>query len=135
MKTALFAAAGLFVVSQAMAKDDPNRWVTFRTGHDTYGAIAYQLDRNSIRRQGPYFTFETRAWVERLKQPVTITVNEALFFWTQTYAVDCARHKFGAQFIDTNMPSEARHKASLATMRWEDLAKVPAVAGAVCARP
>lgn len=135
MKTALFAAAGFFVITQAMAKDDPNRWVTFRTGHDTYGAIAYQLDRSSIRRQGPYFTFQTRAWVERLKQPVTITVNEALFFWTQTYAVDCTHRKFGVQFIDTNMPSEARHKASLAAMRWEDLAKVPAIAGAVCGHP
>ena len=67
-----------------------------------------------------------------MKQPITI--NEALFYWSQTFAVDCAHHRFGAQFIDSNLPAEARHKATFETMRWEDLDKAPAVGPAVCGR-
>jgi hypothetical protein len=135
MKPVLLAMAALLMTAgQAIAKDDAGQWVTFKTGHDSYGPIEHQIDRTSIRRAGPYFTFQTRIWARQMKQPITININEALFYWSQTFAVDCAHHKFGAQFIDSNLPAEARHKATLETMHWEDLDKVPAVGPAVCSR-
>ena len=133
MRATLLAAAGLALLAgHAIAKDDPDRWVTFRTGHNSYGPIKYQLDRESVRRQGPYLTFQTRIWADNIRQPVTITINEALFFWSQTFAVDCAHRKFGTRFIDSNLPSEVRQKTTLQSMHWEDLDKVPAVGRAVC---
>src|ERR1700747_3759422 len=63
MRAALFAAAGLLLLSgYAAAKDDSGRWVTFKTGHNNYGPIEYQIDRNSTRRAGPYLTFQARIW-------------------------------------------------------------------------
>jgi hypothetical protein len=133
MKHLPFAASLILLAAMpAIARDDAGRWVTFRTGHNSYGPVQYQIDRTTIRRQGPYFTFQTRMWAERIKQPVAVSVNEALFYWSQTFVVDCAHRKFGARFIDSTIPSEARHKTSLEKMRWDDLAKTPAVGRTVC---
>lgn len=133
MKTILFATSfALLASASALAKDDASRWITFRTGHNSYGAVQYQIDRTTIARQGPYFIFQTRMWSDRLKQPVAVNVNEALFFWSQTFVVDCAHRKFGARYIDSVIPSEAKHKTSIDKMRWDDLAKTPAVGRAVC---
>jgi hypothetical protein len=106
--------------------------VTFKTGHNSYGPVEYQIDRNSTRRDGPYLTFQARIWAEPIKQPIVITINEALVYWSKTLAVDCAHRKFGAQFIDTNPPAEARHKMALQNMRWTDLDKTPTVGRVLC---
>jgi hypothetical protein len=115
----------------AQARGDGDRWVTFKTGHDSsYGVVQHQIDRDSIRREGPYRTFSIREWIVEKKQPMTYTINDRLFFVSRKFAVDCAHRRFGDRFIDSQ---NAREKAtSLNRMHWTALDKVPAVDRMVC---
>jgi hypothetical protein len=115
----------------ATAAQGDDRWVTFRVGHDiNYGVVQHQLDRDSIRREGPYRTFSSREWIVEKRQAMTYTINDRLFFVSRRYAVDCAHHRFGDRFIDSE---NAREKgASLERMHWIPLDKVPAVDHTVC---
>ena len=120
---------GLCLALPAHAQD--TRWVTFKTGTwPDYGRVQHQIDRASIRQEGPYKTFSTRVWVIEEKQPLTFNNNEQLFFLWQKYAVDCTQHRFGSRYIDSNSPRAV--KTSLAAMRWTKLDQVPAVAHTVC---
>jgi hypothetical protein len=115
----------------AAAAQGDDRWVTFQTGHDSsYGVVLHQIDRDSIRREGPYRTFSIREWIVEKKQPMTYTINDRLFFVSRKFAVDCAHRRFGDRFIDSQ---NAREKAtSLDRMHWIALDKVPAVDRMVC---
>lgn len=120
----------LMLAGAALARDG---WVTFKTGSEAgYGRVAYQTDAASIRPQGAYKTFAARALVLESHQPLAFSVNEQLYFLSQTYVVDCTGHRFGSRFIASNMPAQRRRAARLEKMRWIDLQKVPAVARTVC---
>ena len=107
------------------------RWVTFKTGRDTnYGLLQHQIDRSSIRQEGPYRTFSIREWIPGKRQPVMYTINDKLFFVSRKYAVDCGHRRFADRFIDSD---NVREKAtSLGHMHWTALDKVPAVDHTVC---
>jgi hypothetical protein len=124
----ILSCLGLGSVTQAQDA----RWITFRTSHNNWGAIEHQIDRQSIHQEGPYKIFWTRIWLAEKHQPLVFNRNEALVFLSQKFAVDCAQLQFGSQFIDSNEPAQMKHKASLKTMRWENLAKFPAVGRVVC---
>jgi len=126
-----FVTAGLawLCLVQGVAAQD-GRWTTFKTAHNDWGRIEHQIDAQSIQQQGQYRTFWTRVWIENKRQPMMITINEALFALTRQYAVDCTAHRFGSHFIDSNNPAD--RKTRLAAMRWEPLNKSPAVERIVC---
>ena len=49
-------------MAQAAVAENP-RWVTFKTGHNDWGTIQHQIDRQTIRHEGPTsWTFWTRQW-------------------------------------------------------------------------
>ena len=124
----------VFVAAARGAAAD-ERWVTFKTSHTSWGTIQHQIDRQSIRHESPdTWTFWTRMWRAAKKEPLVASYYGMLIFWSQKFAVDCAAHRFGVDFIDTNLPSERKRKASLATMRWQDLKKFPAVERTVCGK-
>jgi hypothetical protein len=120
------------LLSSAHAQDDKDRWVTFKLGHNSQGTIEHQIDRHSIRQDGPYKIFWTRLWLPQQRQPLAFSVNEALLFWSQKFVVDCKALRFGSRFVDSNAPRERKNKATVQNMRWEDVDKVPAVGRAVC---
>ena len=123
--------AMLFCIGVAHAADDP-RWVTFKTSRNDWGLIQHQLDRQSIRQEGPYRTFWSRMWRVEKKEQLVASYYGSLVFWSQKFAVDCAGNRLGRDFLDTNLPSERKHKASFEKMRWQPLEKYPAVTRAVC---
>jgi hypothetical protein len=120
----------LWLAGGARAQD--GRWVTFKTGHNAWGAIEHQIDRNSVRQEGSYKIFWTRIWLDRKHQPMVFNRNEALIFLSQKFAVDCVGHRFGSQFIDSNEPAQMKRKVDLRTMRWENLDRYAAVGRVVC---
>jgi hypothetical protein len=120
-------------VVQGAAADEP-RWVTFRTVHNNWGEVQHQIDRQTIRQEGGIRTFWTRMWRAQKKEPLVVTFDEQLVFWSQKFAVDCPGQRFGRDFVDTNFPSERKRKASLSTLRWVSLEKFPQVARTVCAK-
>jgi len=124
----------LSCLQAASAPADADRWVTFKAGHNSQGPIAHQIDRQSVRQDGPYRIFWTRIWMLKEHQPLVFSENEALYFWSQKYLVDCSHRRFGSRFVDSNQPREMRRKATLQTMVWEPLEKVPAVERVVCER-
>lgn len=115
----------------ATTAEEP-RWITFKTTHDGWGKIEHQIDRASIRQEGPYRIFWTRIWIDRKKQPMVFTRSEALIFLSQKFAVDCVHHRFGSRFIDSNNPAERKFAGKIAAMRWQKLDAVPALSRAVC---
>jgi hypothetical protein len=121
-----------FLCLMGAARAQESRWITFKTGHNEWGAILYQIDRDSIRQEGAYKIFWTRIWLNKKQQAMVFNRNEALIFLSQKFAVDCTQRRFGSRFIDSNEPAEMKHKTSLQTMRWETLDKVPAMGRAVC---
>jgi len=125
----VLAATLLCICATAALGDD--RWVTFKTSVDTnYGRLQHQIDRSSIRQEGPYRTFSIREWIPGKRQPMMYTINDRLFFVSRKYAVDCVHRRFGDRFIDSQ---NVREKAtSLAHMHWTPLDKVPAVDHTVC---
>ena len=114
------------------AKAEETRWITFKTTHDGWGRIENQIDRASIRQEGPYRIFWTRVWIDSKKQPMVFTQDETLVFLSEKFAVDCVHHRFGPRFIDSNNALEKKHSARLETMHWQKLEAVPAVGRAVC---
>jgi len=123
----------LVTLSQSASADE--RWVPFKSNRNDWGLIQHQIDRQTIRHEAPStWTFWTRMWRVEKKEPLVASYYGSLIFWSQKFAVDCAARKFGPQFIDSNLPSERKHKATLAAMRWRDLGKYPAVAKAVCGK-
>jgi hypothetical protein len=119
-------------LSGAVAAQE-SRWVTFKTSHNEWGATEHQIDRNSIRQEGAYKIFWTRVWLDRKQQAMVFNRNEALVFLSQKFAVDCAGHRFGSRFIDSNEPAQMKRKAMIETMHWEALETVPVVGRVVCA--
>ena len=122
--------AWLCLVGAAAAEE--KGWVTFKTAHNSWGRIDYQIDMQSVRPEGPYRTFWSRIWIAQKQQPMMITINEALFALSRKYAVDCAQRRFGGRFIDSNDPSDFKRRANLESMRWEALA--PALERAACGK-
>jgi hypothetical protein len=121
-----FCAGG----AQAMKAD---RWVTFKTATVSgYGRVEHQIDRTSIKQEGPYKTFTTRIWLPAERQQLTFSRYEQIFFEWQKFAVDCTRGQFGSRLIDSNNPKAV--KTRLDAMRWVKLDKMPAVAGTVCGK-
>jgi len=117
----------------ANARGESTRWVTFKTARlGTYGPVLHQIDRATIRQEGPYKTFSARIWVVGERQPLVFSTNEQMFFLSQKYAVDCAGRRFGSRFIDSNDPRDK--KTSLQAMTWTRLDKAPAVAQVVCGK-
>jgi len=123
-------------LAQGAAAAEGPRWVTFKTSRqESWGVVQHQIDRQTIRHEGPStWTFWSRIWRVEKKEPLVASYYGTLIFWSQKFAVDCTAHRFGRDFIDTNLPSERKRKADLAKMRWEDLKKFPAVERTVCGR-
>lgn len=128
----IWATIIILLCLPGVARAQETRWVTFKTGHNDWGAIAYQLDRNSVRQEGSYKIFWARIWLDQKHQPMVVNRNEALIFLSQKFAVNCAQRQFGSKFIDSNDPSQMKRKADPKTMRWVGMDKVPAVGRAVC---
>lgn len=131
MNKILAISLACFWASTAFAADD-GRWVTFKTGHNSQGALLHQIDRNSVRQEGPYKSFWTRIWLVKDRQPLVFSRDERIFFLSQKFLVDCRYRRFGARFVDSNQPEEMRRKTSLAAMSWEALDKVPPIGRSVC---
>jgi hypothetical protein len=129
---ASFATVLALLWSAGHAGGQEGRWITFKTGHNSWGGIEQQIDAHSIAPEGDYKIFWTRVWITNRRQPLMYSFHEALFAVSQKFAVDCAHHRFGDRFIDSDNPDEARHKTSLAAMHWETLDKFPAIARSVC---
>jgi len=120
--------AWIWLMHGATAQD--GRWTTFKTARNSWGRIDHQIDAQSIRQEGRYTTFWSRVWIADKRQPMMVTINEALFALSQEYAVDCTARRFGSHFIDSNNPND--RKTRLAVMRWEPLDKIPDVSRVVC---
>src|SRR3954468_22603492 len=89
----------LMAVSQAAAADD-RRWVTFKTARNDWGLIQHQVDRQTIRHEGPsVWTFWTRMWRAEKKEPLVASYYGSLIFWSQKFVVDCDSRRFGRDFI------------------------------------
>jgi hypothetical protein len=97
------------------------RWVTFKTGSDAGRALQHQIDRETIRQEGPYSTFQTRVWMVKDKQPLALSINEAIVFWSQKYAIDCKARRFSGDFIASNNPRDATKIRTVTTARWVPL--------------
>jgi hypothetical protein len=108
------------------------RWVTFKTGHDAGRVIEHQIDRQTIRQEGPYSIFWTRVWLDQDKQPFALSVNEAIVFWSQKYAVDCKARRFSGDFLDSSNPHDAKNIKTAATAKW--VALTPRMEKTVCAK-
>jgi hypothetical protein len=123
----------LAALSQSVAAAE--RWVTFKTNRNDWGLIQHQIDRQTIRHEAPStWTFWTRMWRAEKKEPLVASYYGSLIFWSQKFAVDCGGQKFAPDFIDSNLPSERRHKTALADAHWRALGKYPAVAKTVCGK-
>ena len=108
------------------------RWVTFKTGRDAGRVLEHQIDRETIRQEGPYRIFWTRIWLVRDRQPFALSVNEAIVFWSQKYAVDCKARRFSGDFLDSSNPNDAKKIKTTATARWVPLTQ--AMEKTVCAK-
>lgn len=121
----------LAMAAPALAQDDKNGWVTFKTGHNSRGRIEHQINPRSIKQEGGYRSFWTRLWVVREKQAMVFSFNEQLFFASQKFLVDCPGARFGTDYIDSVSPKKETY-ATVKTMHWASLDKFPAVAKKVC---
>lgn len=109
-----------------------NRWVTFKTVRDNWGKTEHQIDRTTIRQEGPYRTFWTRVWLPGSKQPLAVSAYQQLYMVSQKFAVDCTQRRFASHFIDSTDPKERKRNADLRTVRWDALDKNPVVDRTVC---
>jgi hypothetical protein len=126
---AVFGAA--ILVFSPCAWSAEARWVTFKTGRDSGRILEHQIDRQTIRQEGPYRTFWSRIWLVQDKQPLALTVNEAIVFWSQKYAVDCKGRRFSGDIIASSNPHDARKIKTTATAKWVPLTQ--AMEQTVCA--
>jgi hypothetical protein len=97
-----------------------------------WGRTEHQVDRGTIKQEGAYQTFWTQVWIPKNKEPLAISAGGQLFIWSQKFAVDCAGHRFTAEFIDSTDAREQKRKASVQTARWTGLDKNPALNRVVC---
>ena len=120
----------------ALAAGKPGDWVTFKTGDSVFGPTQHQIDRNTIREEGPYRTFWTRIWIVPLQEALVYNdfAEERLIIWSQKFAVDCVHQKYGPDFIDSTDPPEKSTDASVQTMTWVSLDEAPVIARVVCER-
>lgn len=130
MKSPILMILSAICVLPAAAQD--NRWVTFKTVRDNWGRTEHQIDRTTIRQEGPYRVFWTRIWLPASKQPLAISSSQQLYVISQKFAVDCARHRFVTRFIDSTDPRERSKTVNLQTVTWEGLDKHPIVDKTVC---
>ena len=130
MKLPLLMIFSALCTLPAVAQD--SRWTTFKTLRDNWGKVEHQIDRTTIRQEGPYRIFWTRLWLPASKQPLAISSGEQLYFVSQKFAVDCTQHRFASQFIDSTDPKERKRNADLRTVRWDGLDKNPVIDRAVC---
>lgn len=119
------------VPGQAFAQSGKDGWVTFKTSQGSRGRIEHQIERRTIKQEGPYKSFWTRLWVVQEKQAQVFSVNEKLFFSSQKYLVDCAGRRFGTDTVDSVSAKKEKY-ALPQTMHWARLDKFPAVAATVC---
>jgi hypothetical protein len=125
----LMVLAGLCALPAA-AQD--NRWVTFKTIRDKWGKAEHQIDRTTIRQEGPYRVFWTRVWLPARKQQLSFSNNYQLYMISQKFAVDCVHRRFANHYIDSTVPMERKRNADLRAVRWTGLDKNPIVDRAVC---
>ena len=130
MKLPLLITFSALCTLPAAAQD--NRWITFKTLRDNWGKVEHQIDRTTIRQEGPYRIFWTRLWLPSSKQPLAIGSGEQLYFVSQKFAVDCTQRRFASQFIDSTDPKERKRNADLRTVAWAGLDKNPVIDRAVC---
>ncbi len=126
------AAIILCTLCAVPALAQESRYVTFRTVQDEFGRTEHQVDRSTIKQEGPYKTFWSHIWKPKDKQPVAVNSGGQLYIWSQKFAVDCANRRFAARFIDSTSPGESKKKANLQTVSWTALDKNPAMGRAVC---
>ena len=74
MKLPLLMILSAVCVLPAAAQD--NRWVTFKTVRDNWGKAEHQIDRTTIRQEGPYRVFWTRIWLPASKQPLAVSSSQ-----------------------------------------------------------
>ncbi len=78
MKLPLLMIFSALCTLPAAAQD--SRWITFKTLRDNWGKVEHQIDRTTIRQEGPYRIFWTRLWLTASKQPLAISSGEQLYF-------------------------------------------------------
>lgn len=125
----LIFLAGLCALPAAAQE---SRWVTFKTIRDNWGRVEHQIDRATIRQEGPYRVFWTRLWLRESKQPLAISSNQQLYLVSQKFVVDCAHRRFAARYIDSTDPLDRLKNASLQTVAWDGLDSHPVIARTVC---
>ena len=125
----LIFLAGLCALPAAAQE---SRWVTFKTIRDKWGKAELQIDPTTIRQEGPYRVFWTRAWLSARKQPLFFSNNQQLILISQKFAVDCVHRRFASHYIDSTVPNERKKNADLKTVKWTGLKKNRAVARTVC---
>lgn len=130
MKLSLLVA--FFALSALPTAAQDNNWVTFKTIRDKWGKTEHQIDRTTIRQEGPYRVFWTRAWLPATKQPLFFSANQKLVMISQKYAVDCGKRRFASHYIDSSVPKERKKNADLRTVQWDSLEKTGAIARTVC---
>jgi hypothetical protein len=139
MRRALLAFTSFAIWTAALpvrAGEDGGRWVTFKVVADSLsGKLDHQIDRNSIRQEGPFKTFQTRILAEESHNPYMHNGgSNDLVLTSQKFAVDCAGRRFGVKFIETNARTPVR-PTPLAKMTWVRLDRYPAIARVVCGLP
>lgn len=95
-------------VLPAMAQD--SRWITFKTIRDNWGKTEHQIDRTTIRQEGPYRIFWTRLWLPGSRQPLAISSHQQLYIVSQKFAVDCVRRRFATRYIDSTDPVQEKER-------------------------
>jgi hypothetical protein len=66
----IFGLLTLCLALPANAQDGGARWVTFKAGTwPGYGHVLHQIDRTTIKQEGPYKTYSARVWVILERQP------------------------------------------------------------------
>ena len=133
MKISIAAAALCLVASAVLAQPVKDGWVTFKTVRGKSGRIEHQINLRSIKQEGDYRSFWTRFWVPKQKQAQVFSVNEALFFSSQKFLVDCRDRRFGSDYVDSVAPKKEKY-ATIQTMHWASLDEFPAVAASVCGK-
>ncbi len=127
----LIAVALCLIASGVQAQSSKDEWITFKTSMGSRGKIEHQIERRTIKPEGPYKSFWTRLWRPAEKQAVVFSAHEQLFFAAEKYLVDCPGHRFGTDHVDSVSPKKEKY-ANAQTMHWTSLDKFPAVTKYVC---
>ena len=125
-----YTAAILAALATTPAIAQGSRYVTFKTVRDEFGKTEHQINRDTIRQEGPYRIFWSRIWKD--KQPVAISSGGQLYIWSQKFAVDCAQRRFAPRFIDSTAPRETKKQMDMKTMRWNSVKQSTTIVRTVC---